>query len=60
MNIEKTAELRDKIMQGLKLACQRMLIEKQKDDREIVFSHGGKIVKIKAREIKDVNDFLDK
>jgi hypothetical protein len=33
------------------LAYERLLIEKQKDDSELVFSRNGKVVKVKARDL---------
>ena len=45
-------ELRAKIVKGLDLAFERLLIKKQKDDGEFVFSQNGKIVHIKARDFK--------
>lgn len=40
------------IIEGLKLAYNRLLEQKQKEDGELVFSHEGKITKIKARKLK--------
>jgi len=60
MNKEDAKIMQDKIVKGVELAYKRLLIEKQKDDSELVFSHNGKIVKVKARDltIKD-NDAGD-
>ena len=51
MTKEEVEVMRNKILQGIELAYQRLLIEKQKDDSELVFSHNGKIVAIKARDL---------
>ena len=51
MNKDEVKELRDKIIKGIDLAYDRMLITKQKDDSELVFSRNGKIVKIKAKDL---------
>jgi hypothetical protein len=51
MTRENIAELRAKIIQGLELAYTRLLISKQKNDEELVFSKNGKIVRIKARDL---------
>jgi len=61
MNKEDAKIMQDKIVKGVELAYKRLLFEKQKDDSELVFSHNGKIVKVKARDltIKD-NDASDK
>ncbi len=51
MDKTKVKELRNKIIKGIDLAYDRMLEAKQMDDSELVFSHDGKIVKIKARDL---------
>ena len=43
--------MRDKIVKGVDLAYQRLLIVKAKEDGELVFSRDGKIVKVKARDL---------
>jgi len=45
-------ELRDKIVRGIALAYERLVEQKKKEDGELVFSDKGKIVKIKARDLK--------
>ena len=40
------------IIEGIKLAYNKLLEQKQKEDGELVFSHEGKITKIKARKLK--------
>lgn len=52
MTKENVKDLRDKIIQGIDLAYTRLLISKQKEDGELVISRNGKIVKVKARELK--------
>ena len=51
MNKDEVKIMQDKIVKGVELAYERLLIEKQKDDSELVFSQNGKIVKIKARDL---------
>ena len=51
MNKEKVNDLRNKIIEGIELAYDRLLIAKQKEDSELVFSSKGKIVKVKARDL---------
>ena len=46
-----TKKLSEKIRKGVDLAFKRLVIERQKDDGELVFSENGKIVKIKARDL---------
>jgi hypothetical protein len=49
----KNKDLRSKILRGLELTYQRLLISKRKEDGELIFSQDGKIVRIKANELKD-------
>jgi hypothetical protein len=42
----------DKVTQGAKLASKRLVESTKKEDGELVISKNGKIVKIKARELK--------
>ena len=48
--------MRNKIIKGIELAYKKLLIEKQKDDSELVFSQNGKIVKVKARDLINQNE----
>ena len=41
----------NKIIKGVELAYQRLLIAKAEDDSELVFSRNGKIAMIKARDL---------
>ena len=60
MNKDEVKVMRDKIIKGVDNAYERLLIEKQKNDSELVFSHNGKIVTVKARDLlikdKDASD----
>ena len=51
MKKEEVKIMQDKIEKGVELAYNRLLIEKQKDDSDLVFSHNGKIVSVKARDL---------
>ena len=51
MNKAEVEIMQEKIMKGVELAYERLLIGKQKDDSELVFSHNGKIVAVKARDL---------
>lgn len=55
MNKDEVKIMQDKIVKGVELAYERLLIEKQKDDSELVFSQNGKIVEIKARDLVNSN-----
>lgn len=56
MNKAEVEIMHEKIVKGVKLAYERLLIEKQKDDSELVFSQNGKIVKVKARDLINQNE----
>lgn len=45
-------EIRDKILEGHKLAFKRLIEKKKKEDSFIYESHDGKVVKVMARDIK--------
>jgi hypothetical protein len=44
-------EIRDKILAGLDLTFQKLLQEKSKEDKVLVFEQDGKIVRVKARDL---------
>lgn len=48
----KFKELSDKITLGVNLAIQRLIEQTKKEDGELVVSNNGKVVRIKARDIK--------
>ena len=50
---EEELPLADKIMLGANLAYKRLLEKARINDETLVFSKDGKIVHIKARDIKD-------
>ncbi len=50
------SELRDRFMLGMRKAFNKLLREKQLHDGELVFSKDGKIVTIKARDIKPLEE----
>jgi primosomal replication protein N len=45
-------EVKRKIVDGSKLAVQRLIARKKKENKELVISQGGKVIKIPASEIK--------
>jgi hypothetical protein len=45
------AELSEKIIKGLELSFDKMLIQKQKQNEELVFERNGKIVFVKAEDL---------
>ena len=52
MNTDKTKDLHDKIIEGLDLTFKKLLVSKQKEDGEFIFSENGQIIRIKAKEMK--------
>jgi len=46
-----TTDLRNKILQGIDLAVERLFRKKQKEDGELVFSQNGKVVIVKAKDL---------
>lgn len=50
--LKNTNSLTDKIIKGVALSYTRLVEEAKKNDDYLVFSENGKIVKVKAREIK--------
>lgn len=48
-------EVSDKITQGVRLAAKRLIERTQKVDGELVISRDGKIIRVKARELKTGN-----
>jgi hypothetical protein len=45
-------EVRDKVLQGTRLAIERLIERKRKENGYIVVSQDGKVVKLWARDIK--------
>jgi len=52
MSDKERNDFREKISRGLTLAFQRLVERTKKEDGELVFSRGGKIVRVKARDLK--------
>lgn len=52
MTAPESDELLDKITEGVKLAIRRLIERTKKEDGELVISRDGKIVRIKARDLK--------
>ncbi|WP_158526268.1 hypothetical protein [Pedobacter paludis] len=51
-NHTSNIEMREKIRNGLNLAFKKMVNYKSKNDGYLVFSENGKIIKVKAKDIK--------
>ena len=52
MSTAESDQLVDKITAGVKLSIQRLIERTKKEDGELVVSRNGKIVRIKARDLK--------
>ena len=52
MSASESDQLVDKITEGVKLAIQRLIERTKKEDGYLVISRDGKVVRIKARELK--------
>ena len=51
MNNEKIIELRGKILKGIELSFKKLVLAKQKNDGQLVYSKKGKIIFVKANEL---------
>jgi hypothetical protein len=49
---KSTKDLRDKIVLGVNLAVSRLIESKIESDGELAYSQDGKVVRIKARDLK--------
>jgi len=51
MNNEKIKELREKILNGIELAYEKLLKEKQKENGELAFYENDKIIIVKVNDL---------
>jgi hypothetical protein len=52
MTTQEIQSLKAKILKGISLSFNKLLITTQKNDGELVVSKNGKVVRVKAREFK--------
>ena len=52
MSAEESRQLTAKITEGVKLAIKRLIERTKKEDGELVISRDGKVIRIKARDLK--------
>jgi hypothetical protein len=52
MNTSESDQLVDKITKGVKLAIHRLIEKTKKEDGELVIARDGKVVRVKARDLK--------
>jgi hypothetical protein len=53
MNNKKIIELREKILKGIELAFEKLIVTKQRNNGYFVFSKNGKVITVKANELKN-------
>ena len=53
MTASESDQLVDKITEGVKLAIQRLIERTKKEDGYLVISRDGKVVRVKARDLKN-------
>ena len=51
MENKNTKSLSDRVSEGLDRAFEKLVIEKAKEDGELIFCEDGKIIKVKAKEL---------
>lgn len=52
----KELALRSKLLVGLNLSYTRLIEQKQKEDGNLIFDKNGKIIKVKARKLNNVQN----
>lgn len=52
MDKRKEEKLGDKLQRGIDLAYRRLIEQKQREDGELIYSVKGKIIRVRARDIK--------
>jgi len=49
--------MRTKILQGIEISFNKLLSERQKEDGELIFSENGKVMNVKARDLKETHKY---
>ena len=52
MSEHEKKEMKYRILYGISLAFERLVEQKQKEDAELAFSQDGKIVRVRARDLR--------
>lgn len=52
MNQAEVDKIFEKVTAGVKLSIQRLIEKTKKEDGELVISRNGKVVRVKARDLK--------
>ncbi len=45
-------DIKDKVLKGGKLAIERLIEKKRKDNSHVVISENGKVIKVEANKLK--------
>jgi hypothetical protein len=53
--IEEEKDTIEKILEGIEMSFNKLLASRQKEDGELIIEKDGKIISIKARELKKTN-----
>ena len=57
MNETEIKVMRSKILQGIEISYNKLLSERQKEDGELIFSENGKVISVKARDLKQTHRY---
>jgi predicted methyltransferase MtxX (methanogen marker protein 4) len=49
--------MRTKILQGIEISYNKLLTERQKEDGELVIYKNGKVMNVKARDLKMIHRY---
>jgi hypothetical protein len=52
MSTDSVKELRENILKGIEISFQKLVNSKKKEDADFVFSKDGKIIRVKANDMK--------
>ena len=54
MSEQEVREFEENIVKGANIAFQRLVVEKKKENGELVFSKNGRIFRVKAADLEKV------
>ena len=52
MSTDSVKELQENILKGIEISFQKLVTSKKKEDADFVFSKDGKIIRVKANDMK--------
>jgi len=50
-------DMRTKILKGIEMSYNKLLSERQKENGELIFSENGKVINVKARDLKKTHRY---